>query len=289
MDISEHRRDRIHHAENKDVWDKADALAAVKGVIRATDFSMVETACGMNFIPTGVLWRPALRECLKPVDVHTYDATHTFLADGSMNTEVDFLLRRMSEAGVTFELLRVRIYAQQWQLPRHIAGGKARLANVLSPKKADHYWHDHQCRLSLGLPDMMLFLPILTYVVESLALPTLQSETRSLTCCSAVLRTLVAAKLGEAVADRMEACLREWAVAYKHAYEDMGHAYKPKWHIQFDIPDQIRRDGMALDTFVGERKQSCLKQAAEFIEHAQNHTMTYEATTLARFIGLRKY
>ena len=289
VDISEHRRDRIHHAENKDVWDKADALAAVKGVIRATDFSMVETACGMNYIPTGVLWRPALRECLKPVDVHTYDPTHTFLADGSMNTEVDFCLRRLGEHGITFELLSNQIAAYDWHFPHFVSASKARLADMLSRSKRDHFYNDQNHKLSLGPSEMLMFVPVLAHTLEDLALPDLALETKSLSCCNGALRAYMAAKRGEpAAADRLHAALDEWADAYAAAYRTEPSAYKPKWHFQFDIVDQIRRDGMALDAFVGERKQSCLKTASEFIENASTKTMSYELSTLARFIELHK-
>ena len=136
---------------------------------------------------------------------------------------------------------------------------------------------------------MMMFVPVLAHTLEALALPNIALETKSLGCCNGVLRAYVAAKAGEPdAADRMEAGLDEWAGAYAAAYSNEPGAYKPKRHFQGDIVDQIRRDGMALDTFVTERKQSCLKAASEFIENASKKTMQFEQATLARFIEMHQ-
>ena len=288
VDISEHRARFMQLSTNEDIWDKADVLTSVEGRVKKGTFKNLQTQYGMNYNPAGVLWRKELRPHLPPVDVHTYDPTHTFLADGSINTECDFLVARLHAQGISFKLLSERIGADSWQLPMHVSGAASRLRDMFSDRKANHYWKDGGHKLSLTPSDMMLFVPLVAHTVETLNLPCLRLETQSIVCCNAVLRTLRAAKLGEDVADRMERGIEAWAEAYGHAYGAEDYAYKPKWHFGTHIARQIRRDGLALDTFVTERKQSCLKTASEFIENASHNSMVFERSVLARFLQLHK-
>jgi len=57
---------------------------------------------------------------------------------------------------------------------------------------------------------------------------------------------------------------------------------KPKHHWAFDLPDQLRRDGVLVDCFIIERQHLFVKKSAAHIDNLK----TYEESVIATSVGL---
>ena len=112
--IAETSMSRIHFATNDDIWYKSDLL---EGMVSSGAFSKAaikakkETSVGLNANHYGLLQDKDLRPLVRPMDCNTHDSTHIFFSDGLCNTELDLLLPKLAEKGITFPILRAFMQA----------------------------------------------------------------------------------------------------------------------------------------------------------------------------------
>ena len=128
----------------------------------------------------------------------------------------------------------------------------------------------------------MDLLPILRYFVESQ--PPLRAqwplETESFIALCQANELSIRAKQGEALADALDAAWQTHANRFTAAYDALDHL--PKFHFTRHLPEQVRLDGWAIDTFTCERHNSMVLEAASPIEY----TGCFERSVLARSLIL---
>ena len=128
----------------------------------------------------------------------------------------------------------------------------------------------------------MDLLPILRYFVESQ--PPLRArwprETKSFIALCEANELSIRAKQGEALADALDAAWLRHAGLFTAAYDALDHL--PKFHFTRHLPEQVRLDGWALDTFTCERHNSMVLEAAGPIDY----TGRFGRSVLARSLIL---
>lgn len=146
--------------------------------------------------------------------------------------------------------------------------------------------------LSFGAgPTELLFgIPfVLAYVDLNLSpdlRQTFKKELQSFRAMCDIVGALKRAKVAEADADASAAALldalQRHAHLYRAAYHDEPTAFLSKWHMQWHLPGQIRRDGRLLDTMPAERKHGVIRLAADQIKH----TRSFEQSVLKRALSI---
>ena len=101
-------------AQDADWFSKADMLASRKGAMTKSAFKELQTAVGLTYVANGLLWSAPLRHVLRPTHTFTYDSMHCILSNGIANTEVDAMVEKLRQDGITFEDLD-RFMALPWQ------------------------------------------------------------------------------------------------------------------------------------------------------------------------------
>ena len=139
---------------------QADALTILKPQLGVGAFKEVEQAYGLTYNPHGVLWDEELRSIVKP-SKSKYDPTHTLLAHGVVEVEVQSLLPKLEELGVTFALLRDFV-AADWDGSR---GDISNIAKYLLSHKRENRWAEDG-KLSFGASEAFILVPLLLNLME---------------------------------------------------------------------------------------------------------------------------
>lgn len=260
----------------------ADTLAQLhaevtRGTIRHEDFSEAEQIYGLNFNPDGVLWDLELRSLVGPGEGNRFDPTHCLWSNGIVPKEFGLLFSAI-QSRTTFGDIRAFMQAD-WRMPNCNAR-RHKLRSCLSDARARHFRSTKEFRPSAS--ESMDLLPILRYFVESQ--PPLRAqwplETSSFIALCQANELSIRAKQGEALADALDAAWRRHADLFTAAYDALDHL--PKFHFTRHLPEQIRLDGWALDTFTCERHNSMVLEAAAPI----HDTRRFERSVLARSLIL---
>ena len=247
------------------------------GTIRPQDFALAEQMYGLNFNPDGVLWDHELRSLVGPGEVNRFDPTHCLWSNGICAKEFGLLFSAI-QSRTTFEDIRAFMQAD-WRMPNCNAR-RQKLRSCLSDARARHFHSTKEFRPSAA--ECMDLLPILRYFVESQ--PPLRAqwplETESFIALCQANELSIRAKQGEALADALDAAWQTHANRFTAAYDALDHL--PKFHFTRHLPEQVRLDGWAIDTFTCERHNSMVLEAAGPIDK----TSCFERSVLARSLIL---
>jgi hypothetical protein len=262
---------------NEELWHQVDDLAAQEPICSPQRFKQLQQSLGLNHNSLGLLLDVPLRAHCKPLDVTTHDPTHVLFANGLATTEINLILEKLLNLGITFELLQTYIDSG-WKEPRCLAK-PGKLADVFT-KSRTAKWKDAR-QLSFFASEVVTVVPLICHFVERPAIHlAIVLEVESFKTLACVVRLVMHAKLGGVDPGTLALAIKAHGDAFKLAYN--GHGIKPKFHYARKLPLQLARDGYLQDTFALERKHSMLKAAAE---HTDN-TRTFEKTILSRAIAL---
>lgn len=223
-----------------------------------------------------------------PAKHNTYDAAHIFFSDGICNHELAFMFTRLATAGVRFKHILDDCPIGDWKFPMIWAAGRKVLQDLFSPGR-ERSMREH---LSFGSgPTELLFaIPFVLAYIDLHLSPELRqkfrSEIQSFRAMCDIVGALKRSKVAEADADASAAHLLEalerHARFYRAAYQHEPTAFLSKWHMQWHLPGQIRRDGRLLDTMPAERKHGVIRLAADQVKH----TRSFENSVLKRALSI---
>lgn len=261
---------------------QADALAVLKPQLGVGDFKEVEQAYGLTYNPHGVLWDEELRSIVKPSKT-MYDPTHTLLAHGVVELEMQSLLPKLEELNVTFALLR-NFVAADWNYWNNTYA-RSIAKDLLSPKREKRWAKDG--KLSFGCSEAFILVSLMLNLLERTdglkdAIPL---EYTSFEALALVVDLYKRSKLAPRPSWQLRDAIIDHAQKYVAAYGD--DACIPKCHYQFHLHEQQELingaidDSLLVDTLVTERKQSAAKTAAEPIRN----TVVFEKSVIVTMIN----
>ena len=267
---------------DEDLWFAADLLTTLRGRLTHQQFAEQERFLGMTWNPHGLLWDAELRPLCPPIQVHTYDSSHTFFASGIFLKEMGLLLTALRPAGVDFDSVR-EFMSADWRTCHCLGGGRAPslFKAVFSPIRARHFASAKEfgCGISEALGVIAPFrfmLDMLPPGAQEMFAPQLKSFAA---LADAIEVLLLAKDAVPGCADRLAEALHHHAQRFSAAYgsEDKA-AYIPKFHFARHIPAQVLRDGFVLDTLVCERYHNRTKNIADPVKNSRN----FESSVLGR-------
>lgn len=275
-DVSKFRR-----CTDSELWHKVDVLAAAKGRLTRAEFDRKEMGFGLIHNDDGLLQDRELRPFIRPMELQTHDPTHVLFADGICNTELTLLLPVLEKCrpALTLEMLHT-YFTAAWKLPRAWRNNVT-MRDVFSPQRVKHF--RRMGTIQAFASEMMSIVPPLAHYLAShpirLQIP---DHVKSFLALGVLVRMMAKAKIGMVGSDELAAAFMQHGELFKQAYR--GEGIKAKFHYARELPYQLLRDGMLLDTFTCERKHSMMKLAAEPIDN----TSTFERTCLARALTLHQ-
>lgn len=218
-----------------------------------------------------------VRPHIDPVGAMTWDWVHSCLQDGTITCEIQLLLRDCEEHGLTKDAVRAALKAD-WQFPGATRMKCKDLHRIFDPYRevsGDPF------KLKCSASELLSLYGLLRYVVAVMVprLPELVAQLASFDAACGVLDVILAAKRGELGIDEAAAVLRTRLQRHMElhvaAYGVAG--VRPKHHWMLDIPAQLIRDRMILDTFVVERGHLRVKAVADGVDN----TRRFERSVLA--------
>lgn len=279
VDVSCSDASRFDLAEDQDIWDTWDKLAAKRNELSKVAFGELEKACGFTYSENSILSDRELRRFIRPATVTTMDWLHNWLQNGVASQEVAaFLAKSKAALGIDYSHLEQFVTAD-WRFPR-----------AQSTHKADAIFSSARERSSGDAfratgSELLLVLPLLRHFATTTVEPTkaLPSALRSFFKMCEVVDLLLAHKHGRRPSTDVVAAMGEHLQLHKEAH---GLDYvKPKHHFGFHNGFRcVGRSGSAgdpfLDCFVHERKHQVVKTAGT----STKNTSRYEASVLSRVL-----
>lgn len=204
------------------------------------------------------------------------------MQDGLVTVEVQLLLRTCQGHGLTKAAVRAALQ-DAWEFPLATRNKCKSLYRIFDPYRdvaGDPF------KLKCSASELLSLYGLLRYLVALLVprLPELAAHLASFCAACEVLDTLLAAKRGElevgAAAAVLRAKLSEHMRLHLAAYGNVG--VRPKHHWMADVPEQLTRDGLILDTFVVERGHLKVKAVADDIDN----TGRFERSVLAGVLNV---
>ena len=128
---------------------------------------------------------------------------------------------------------------------------------------------------------MLVALPIMLHFLHTIVAPQglLADAIASFTALGDLVHLMCLGKSGATDEHAFAAAIERHARAFLEAYPAVE--VKPKSHYIQHVPSQLRRDGVVLDAFVGERKHQIIKLHATSIKN----TMNYERSVLLHVLA----
>lgn len=249
---------RFAIATSADWWLKVDRLRDVASTRSRQVLSRFQTAMGMNHTPEGVLLDCDLRHFVRPSEVFTYDSMHVFLSNGVAQVEVDALLGKLREAGLSLTDLQ-RYVLGEWKFCQ--ARSKISLANCFTAARLKAFVSEG--RLRVGASEMLTLMPVLYMFLVTVVvrLGRLTPEIESFKALAFALHLVARGKTGErSIHADLAGAVRHHAECFQRAYPDVS--VRPKHHYAHHIAMQLARDGVIYDAFTGERKHQSMKVVA---------------------------
>lgn len=270
--------DFVRRSDNE-VFQQADAIHALHATLTRAHFETLERASGLTYNPDGALWDLDLRAVLRPVTMSMYDPTHTFFANGIALKELEQLLAKLRDVGVTFDVLE-GYFSAAWDA----AVRAPRMATHFNSARASHFRRTGT--FAAQASDVLDIVPAMRHFL--LTIPGLRArmelETRSFVALADLVACLKRCKCGDVNAAELRALLVSHAERHDEAYGPVANAHVPKWHFQFHMPEQCERDGFLCDTFATERRNYMIKQACDPLRN----TTVFEKSAITRAILLHK-
>lgn len=226
-------------ASDQDLWDAQDELIRQQPLLTKTQLEQLETACGQNCEPLGLMACQELRPYVKPTR-SSFDSWHCYFVGGAAEVELDLLAKELYKCGFSPE--KIQAFCNDRWVPAHslkftASGLKGMAGDVLRAV----FLFKHMCLTVLQPAGLLL------------------SKCTSFCALAEVVQCLQDMKLFEIVPDEAKARLcalqTEHAGKFKAAY---GTAHvKPKHHFGMHIPRDLQ--GILVDTATCERKQRLIK------------------------------
>ena len=226
-------------ASDQDLWDAQDELIRQQPLLTKTQLEQLETACGQNCEPLGLMACQELRPYVKPTR-SSFDSWHCYFVGGAAEVELDLLVKALYK--LRFSTENIQAFCNDRWVPAHslkftASGLKGMAGDVLRAV----FLFKHMCLTVLQPAGLLL------------------SKCTSFCALAEVVQCLQDMKLFEIVPDEAKARLcalqTEHAGKFKAAY---GTAHvKPKHHFGMHIPRDLQ--GILVDTATCERKQRLIK------------------------------
>jgi len=242
-----------------------------------TKFKQLQTHYGITYLPEGILWDMDLRRYIRPAEMITFDSMHCLVSNGIVQNETSWLLIALEGVGVTWSAVEKFCTNESWRFCSSL-GSHSRMKACFTKARALNFKSSKEFKA--GASEMLMIQPVLLHFCEKVVLPLglLVPEIRSYSALGRVLNLICMGKAGQPLHQALKVALREHAKLCGAAYDVAD--FKPKNHYVHHIPLQLRRDGLIVDCFVGERKNAFMKAMAKNILR----TDVFERSVLARAV-----
>ncbi|CAE7609112.1 unnamed protein product [Symbiodinium sp. CCMP2592] len=240
-------------------------LADKVGTSTKKEFEELQTNLGFNYCPEGVLSCPELLEVFDPTRGAMYDWAHVYLVSGLFHLEMNLLMAKLVQAGVTHEQIQRGLL--EYSLPSHFASFAAFVKNCFVKKKGSEW--DFKSSAS----EALTIYPMLRDILANLR-PSLSEDARNAIRCFLLLCTcvdLVQKSLSERVepADLRRA-IQSHLVAFLQVYPE--ERFIPKGHLAMHLPAQLEHHGLLISCLTHERRHKELKRFANNLTNARPGT-----------------
>jgi hypothetical protein len=218
------------------------------------------------------------RPHVDPVAVMTWDWVHSCLQEGTLTVEIQLLLQACQNHGLTKIVVRAALRDDGWEFPAANRVKCKALHRIFDPYR-DVAGEPHKLKCSAS--ELLSLYGLLRYLVAAKVerLPELAAQLASFDAACDAIDLILAAKRGEMsipdAAAALQAGLRRHMELHIAAYGIAG--VRPKHHWLQDVPAQLARDQMVLDTFVVERGHLKVKAVADGVDN----TARFERSVLA--------
>jgi len=199
---------------------------------------------------------------------------HILVSNGLVQNEIGYLLRSLRDIGVTWNHLR-SFAAVGWQL-RSAVGRLSTMLGCFSKARQQAFQGGGGFKSTAS--EMLMAYPVLMHFLYTVIQPMdrLRHEIASYEALGEILLSVRLGKEGMQAHERLKRAGRRHAELFDVAYPD--ELEKPKDHFLHHLSLQLRRDGMVVDAFVGERKNGTMKRLAEDLMN----TTSFEKSLLQR-------
>ena len=269
--------EKFQLASDADLWRKADHLHALCGTTTKTAFEHKQLLYGLTYCPEGLLWDRSLRPYVHPASCTSYDSMHCLVGNGVAQNETGYLLSALKGIGVTWQHLR-RYTASDWHF--NAASGSSAILRASFAEAREKAWASSGAFKSTA-SEMLMMQPVLLHFLHTVVQPTnqLQPHLASYEALGRLLHIVRLAKDGQPVHGGLQEAAKAHSVLFARAYP--GEEVKPKDHYTHHLAGQVKKDGILVDAFVGERKNGTVKRLAEDLKN----TSCFEKSLLMRVAG----
>ena len=232
-------------ATKEDLWRAQDDLARQAPTFRfKSELKALQTACGQNFCPNGVLADTDLRQHVNPLGSQ-FDTMHCYFSGGVAEVEIELVLQVLQKLdGLDSNVLQQ--FCNTW----------------LAHYRPHVTLKDFSFK---GMASQVVYvIPILRYFLEKFCSNNrnMSKEVDSFRALHDVVRCLARIKkmaVVPATATRELADLQQKHFQrFQDAYSAEDHTL-PKHHYSLRVPQQIDRHSFLIDCFVLERKHQLVK------------------------------
>ena len=240
----------------EDLYDASDRLQeAVRGGVSKSKLKQLQTQCGVNYSPDGVLQSAVLRNKTDPTRSR-FDRMHVFESDGISSQEVDLLIQSLAGCE-KFSNKQVSDFCNAGWLSRDNA--KIRVSIRDNALKG-------------AASDVLAAIPILFHFVCSCLQDWEEDKVESFKALFSVTAQLQKMKWSQNCS--ADECRKLAELIATHC-ETFQKAYgsdriRPKHHMAFHLPDQYENDECYVDCFAMERHLKLIKACVEImVNHSQ--------------------
>ena len=222
-------------------------------------FAELETECGWNYTPRGVMWDPIVRPIIEPSATATFDWMHIIFVHGVFGVHMGLVMWKLNGVGVTYQ--KMHDFIQKFRWPRQHAKNCGK--EVCAPKRAQSCWKatTFKCTASEGLS----LVPILArFFTEFLQTPALPANVRGIAANVLQLVGVVHLILRSARCKVTPVSLCGAIKDYLSGFRQL-HGEEPmiiKFHLLLHLPAHLERYGFLPNCFVHERKHNESKRYA---------------------------
>ena len=236
-------RSKVVKASDKHIAAKVRRVREAAESGNKTVLKQTQSLLGVNYVPEGLLFCPALANVLRPTSNYIRDWMHTLVSNGVAGTHLAMIVQALIPLGCALSVLRT--YAQKFTLPR----SRGKVTELFFKDElmcSDHVRHFAN--------DVLAMFPLLDAFLVEKAEPRGWFP-RNIACFKAMYAVLCILRRGDmsvAIHTRLNALVNTHATLFLELYGDANA--KVKFHHLYDLADDMLRIGGALSCFVTERK-----------------------------------
>ena len=266
VDITETDFSKCVPATAEDLWSAQDELSRV-----VSDRKQLQTACGQNYCPNGVLADKDMRPYVDPMGTQ-FDTMHTYFSGGIAEVEIGLFLKVLQKLdGLQSTVLQD-------------------LCNSWKSHKT-HFITLKDFELKGMASAVLIVVPMLRYFIEQFcsnntAIANEVASFRALHDLCSQLKTIKASAVVAAEAtEKLAALQKKHFESFRRAYGD--DYVRPKHHYSLHVPKQIARHQFLYDCFVLERKHQLAKaEIANMKQIAANQTFERNLIAQLNYVQL---